>query len=311
MESIEKNPMNTSPLLMTDHEDNGRKGFLRFEDRNIFYVDQGVGCPVVTVHGFPDSHQSLRRLMNSISQNSRVLGYDQTGSGQSAKPDVAYSIPFMVGELAETSNHFGFQKMFLLGHSIGGTISVLFAAKYPERVRGIVLINPALKDFKIHTGMNFVGAWFMQWPIIGSSMLLFHNRWFTKNCLKLAFYDSSRMNDEMVDTYHTPFQSPGAYQSYLKMARSVYRQKDQEILAKIEKVKAFQIPVLLLWTEKDWSMPIDDGRYFAEKLGARFHSIPDCGHSPHLELNDQRFDEHMAVPIRRFIREINHIPVSS
>jgi pimeloyl-ACP methyl ester carboxylesterase len=47
-------------------------------------------------------------------------------------------------------------------------------------------------------------------------------------------------------------------------------------------------------------MPIQEGRVFAQKMGGQLHPVPDCGHSPHLELDDIGLSNHVINPIKAF-----------
>jgi len=277
--------------------------------RKIHQAQEGQGMDTVLLHGFPDHSGTLYRLFHGLKNSARVFTYDQGGTGLSDKPvNLPYGLPFYVEELHQVLNAMGIQKALLIGHSIGGAISVFFAAKYPERVQGIVLMNPALKNFKIHTGMDRLGAWFLQLPVVGEIMLLFSPRWMTKACIKMAFFDESRVTEEIVDSYHIPFKIEDGKKCYLCGARSIYQIKDQEMLAQIDQVQKSAIPVQLLWTENDNSMSLKDGQFFAERIHGKIIPIARCGHSPHLELVDSRFRKEVIGPITQFIQELEQPP---
>ena len=75
----------------------------------------------------------------------RVLCYDQYGKGFSDRPHTVYSRELYVRQLKELLDSLQFvQPVTLVGPSFGGAIAVTFAAKYPSRVKSLVLISPAL-----------------------------------------------------------------------------------------------------------------------------------------------------------------------
>ena len=278
--------------------------FIDFKGYKLFLRDEGAGQDTILVHGFPDHSENLNRLFEGLSPKQRVIAFDRLGSGRSDKPEKPYGLSDSVEELNQLWEQLELNPMVLIGHSIGGTISTLYAARFPKRVRALILINPALKDFKIQTGMGYLGAWFLRKPLIGEIMLKFQNRFSTKQCLKLAFYKKTKISDELVDSYHFPFYTQGGKRSYIREMRAIYEILDDQILSHIDQVKNEKIPVLLVWTEKDWSMPLTDGREFSKRFGSRLHTVPECGHSPHLELDDLRLMRDLIAPIQDFLNKI-------
>jgi len=278
--------------------------FIDFKGFKMFLQEGGEGKDTLLIHGFPDHSQNLKRLFDGLVPHQHMIAYDRLGSGRSDKPDQVYNLSQSVENLALLQNELSLDPMVLVGHSIGGTLSMLFAAKYPERVKAMVLINPAFKNFKIQTGMNYLGAWFLRWTLLGEFMLLFQNRFSTQQCLRMAFYNKNRMTKAMVDNYHFPFHTEGAKKSYLREMRSIYHMSDHLFLKEIDQVRNHRIPIFLVWTEKDWSMPIEDGQTFAKRLGAKLHTIPECGHSPYLELDDARLQKDLIQPIQGFLDQV-------
>lgn len=93
-----------------------------------------------------------------LRRNFRVISYDLRGHGKSEIGKFqAYTMHDLVGDLRELIDHLGVKECILVGHSIGGQISCIFAVTYPERVSGLVIISSSSetipdKDLEKHHG---------------------------------------------------------------------------------------------------------------------------------------------------------------
>lgn len=111
------------------------------------YVDEGKGEPVLMLHGNPTWSFFFRRLIADLRQGYRVIAPDHIGCGLSARPDdAAYEFSLrrriddverLVDQLALKSN------ITLVLHDWGGMIGMGFAARRPESIKRIVLMNTA------------------------------------------------------------------------------------------------------------------------------------------------------------------------
>ena len=75
----------------------------------------------------------------------QTLRYDQYGRGYSARPDTVYSRDLFLRQLKDLLDALSITKpVHIIGPSFGGAVAINFAAHYPERVRSIILVSPAL-----------------------------------------------------------------------------------------------------------------------------------------------------------------------
>ncbi len=117
--------------------------YLRVEDCQIAYEVFGSGEPVVLAHGFGADRESMRDLANYLSQSHRVLLFDWRGHGATVAPshDAAYSYPIMRDDLLALMDHLSIGQAHLIGHSMGGQISLLAALARPERVLSLTTLG--------------------------------------------------------------------------------------------------------------------------------------------------------------------------
>ncbi|WP_227538019.1 alpha/beta fold hydrolase [Marinobacter vulgaris] len=104
-------------------------------------------CPVLMIHGWLDNALSFARLAPELGGHRHVYALDMAGHGHSGHrpPGQGYQLMDYVADLAELVEiHFRGApegRVDLVGHSLGGIVSVLFAAAFPERVRRLVMID--------------------------------------------------------------------------------------------------------------------------------------------------------------------------
>lgn len=100
------------------------------------------GVPVLALHGWLDNAASFD-LLAPLLPWARVVALDLPGHGLSAhRPaGASYSMTDWVGEVFGAADELGWQEFVLLGHSLGGVVASLAAGTFPERVRGLLLID--------------------------------------------------------------------------------------------------------------------------------------------------------------------------
>lgn len=124
--------------------------FTELEDGyKIFYLDKGKGKIVVFIHGFLGSSWLFENQIEIFSKNYRTIAIDHLGHGKSDKPESeSYELTELAQYLDETlSKIIGDEKFILVGHSMGGMISLLYATNpnLSKRLEGLILMATAPK----------------------------------------------------------------------------------------------------------------------------------------------------------------------
>lgn len=111
----------------------------RINGVELAYDLQGVGEPLVMIHGAQGDRSMFSGFVPGFASRFRVLTFDQRGSGQSEKPDMEYSIAMIADDTAALMDHVGFTSAHIVGVSMGGMIAQEFALRHPQRTRSLVL----------------------------------------------------------------------------------------------------------------------------------------------------------------------------
>jgi cis-3-alkyl-4-acyloxetan-2-one decarboxylase len=113
----------------------------------LHYLDEGQGEPVVMVHGNPTWSFHYRRLVEALSPRFRTIVPDHIGCGLSDKPDDSrydYTLASRVDDLEALLDHLEIDRNInLVVHDWGGMIGLAYAARHPERIARLVVMNTA------------------------------------------------------------------------------------------------------------------------------------------------------------------------
>lgn len=108
-------------------------------DIEIYYEMYGDGEPLVYIPGWGKEITSESEGIAGFSSTYRVIAIDNRGTGRSSKPDTPYSIEQMADDTVGLLDSLGVSRTHIFGKSMGSMIAQMIAAKYPERVNGLVL----------------------------------------------------------------------------------------------------------------------------------------------------------------------------
>jgi len=117
-------------------------------NQNLTVLDSGgSGKVLVFLHGFMESKELWQDFVPSLQSQYRVILLDLPGHGANTAAREDYSIESAANYVRETLQALQVNKFLLIGHSMGGYISMAFAEKYPELLTGVVLFHSsALPD---------------------------------------------------------------------------------------------------------------------------------------------------------------------
>ncbi len=116
----------------------------------IYYevTGSGSGTPLIIVNGgpgFDHRYEHITTAWDQIGKNRKVIFYDQRGNGRSfaLKPGQPNTLADQIDDFEALRAHLGFDRVELLGHSWGGYLSMAYAARHPEHVAHLILVDSA------------------------------------------------------------------------------------------------------------------------------------------------------------------------
>jgi 3-oxoadipate enol-lactonase len=106
--------------------------------------ESGAGEPaLVFLHYWGGSSRTWRGVIDRLDDNSRCISLDQRGWGASMPTDGRYDLSVMADDTEAVARQCGLGRYVLVGHSMGGKIAQIIAARRPQQLAGLVLIAPA------------------------------------------------------------------------------------------------------------------------------------------------------------------------
>jgi haloalkane dehalogenase len=120
---------------------------MRIRGLRYHYLDEGLGEPLLMLHGNPTWSFYYRRLIRGLRSEYRVIAPDHIGCGLSEKPDASayeFRLQRRVTDLEEFIDRLGIaEKLTLVLHDWGGMIGMAYARRHPQRIGRFVLFNTA------------------------------------------------------------------------------------------------------------------------------------------------------------------------
>lgn len=113
------------------------------------------GTPLIFLHGLASQSHMFDKIAPLLADSFRVLAFDQRGHGESAKPSGGYDFANVAQDLLALLDALKLKRAIVAGHSWGGNVALYFAAHYPERARGIVLIDGGFLDLQSNSEMTW------------------------------------------------------------------------------------------------------------------------------------------------------------
>lgn len=110
-------------------------------DVTLRYRDAGAGNPVILIHGYTASLESMLGIARALPQDQRMVALDVRGFGRSSKfAEPARFGQSMVDDIVRLMDHLEMPRAHLIGHSMGALIAANVAARYPDRVATVSLV---------------------------------------------------------------------------------------------------------------------------------------------------------------------------
>jgi pimeloyl-ACP methyl ester carboxylesterase len=264
--------------------------------REVAYRDlPGTGIPVLLVHGIGSSSDTWGDVPERLASSGlRVLAIDLPGHGESSRGGGDYSLGSLASTLRDLLDELHIERVHLVGHSLGGGVSMQFVYQFPERVASMVLESSGGLGEEAFTGLRAAS-------LPGSEVVI---RWaINEKTLKGAAWVGRRLDRFGVAPHAL---TPQALQTvswlteqdrrtaFLATLRSVVSPKGQTVSA-LDKLHLMEgSRVLIIWGDKDPMIPIKHGENAHGLLaGSQFVVFPGAGHEPHMH-DPQRFADLVA-----------------
>ncbi len=114
---------------------------LKYKNINIHYTVQGKGSAVVLLHGFLENISMWKEVFPPLMKNNQVICIDLLGHGKTENLGYIHSMEDQAEMVKFVLDHLKLNNYILIGHSMGGYVSLALAELYPKIIKGICLMN--------------------------------------------------------------------------------------------------------------------------------------------------------------------------
>jgi pimeloyl-ACP methyl ester carboxylesterase len=117
----------------------------------LFYEQSGEGRPIIFTHGASWNHLQWRKQVDFLSGQYQVITWDVRGHGHSTLPDGPVDSEDFSADLIALMDNLNLDNAIICGLSMGGHISLQTAIRYPDRVKGLILMGtPCSNTFNLY-----------------------------------------------------------------------------------------------------------------------------------------------------------------
>jgi pimeloyl-ACP methyl ester carboxylesterase len=253
---------------------------------------------MILLHGLGGSHVNWIRLGPMLAERARVMAPDLPGFGYTPPAGRATTIQANASWVGTFLHEVAGTPAILVGNSMGGLVSILAAARDPEDVAGLILLDPALplaprepRDQEVLLGFTAymvpgVGELFVQRRarLLGAEGLV-------RETFRLCCSDPSRVPEDVIAAHvamvEDRLRMPWANPSMLRAARTMIRLllRRRQFRALLQRVRP---PTLLLNGAGDRLVKVAAARVASEvRPDWDFRPMEDVGHVPQLEAPEQ------------------------
>ncbi len=276
-------PYNNLPTLgtMNDLSYQYDTKYVKIADNlKIAYIEKGTGPEtIVLIHGLGSYSPAWNRNIDELSKQFRVMAIDLPGYGKSDKPVHSGRMSYYSSVVVQVLDALKLDKVILGGHSMGGQISMITALQYPDKVKKLILVDPAGFE-KFHAGQR---KWFKE--IMTPNLVKLTTVEAIESNLATNFYRLPEEAKFMI-TDRIAMRHASDFDYYCwAVAKSVEGMVEEPVYNKLSDIK---VPTLIFFGENDNLIP---NRYLnpgftkdiatdgASKIaGSKLIMVPKCGH---------------------------------
>src|SRR5258708_35115858 len=129
------------PAMQTATRKPTRSGHAAVNGGNYYYAVYGKGEPLFLLHGGLAQIEMFGPNLTKLAKSRQVIGVDPQGHGRTPLGDRELSLVDMGNDMAGVLKKLGYDKVDVLGYSMGGGVAFQFAAQHPEWVRRLALVS--------------------------------------------------------------------------------------------------------------------------------------------------------------------------
>jgi pimeloyl-ACP methyl ester carboxylesterase len=256
---------------------------------NISYTDTGQGTPIVFSHGLLMSGEMFRAQISRLKDRYRCISYDHRGQGGSEVTGDGYDMETLTSDAAALIEKLDAGPCHFVGLSMGGFVGMRLAARHPELIRSLVLLETSAdpepaENVTKYRRLNFIARWFGLGLVINQVMPIMFGTTFMNDPARAA--DRKEWSRRIVGNHRI---------GITRAVKGVIERKGV-----FDELGAITCPTLVAVGDEDVATVAEKSvRMVGAIKGAVLERIPNAGHSSTIEQPDFVSDlvERFLAPI--------------
>ena len=227
----------------------------------------GRGAPLVLLHGAGGDGSLFDPVLGPLAGTRRVVAPDLLGHGSTKGPSQGYTVGGYCRWLGSFLKNIATEPVDLAGHSLGGAIALRFAARNPDAIRRLVLVDSiALGVPSLHTTLVLLGAVFSR-----------HEKCVQELVARAIFYGGVQDARQLMASASIPHGAGGFLWMYSRTWSAAL-----PIASRV--LNRITAPTMILWGQQDRYFPVRHAKRAVRCIpGVKLQVIPFAGHLPFLE----------------------------
>ena len=271
---------------------NANSKFVEIDGMQVHYRIEGEGEPLVLIHGTGSMLQSWDDWTNILSPRYQIIRMDIPAFGLTGpRADDIYNDSMYVDFIEQFVKAVGVDSFYLAGNSLGGLIAWKYAAAYPQKVKKLILVDPAGFHKLNSKGGSFIFKLASNFPTLTELVSKIGTHFFVEKTLREVFYDHSKITEAKKKMYAELNQRAGNRHSFVQRARFARGECSEEELNFISS------PTLILWGQEDQLIDEKEAMHFKKIANSSLIIYDKVGHCPQEEI-----PERSAADVMRFLR---------
>lgn len=250
----------------------------------VHYVRAGVGRPLLLIHGLVGSASNWSRNLDALARSATVYAIDMVNMGESQRiAGLDASLEATAARVVACMDALGISEADIAGHSHGGSVSLMLASLYPERVRSLILFAPANPFSRLSDSLVRL---YSSAPGRQLARLVPHlPRGLHRFALGRMYGDSKRIEVDCLQGYTDGLRVPGTIHHILAIVRIWFAEMEK---LKLALPRLASVPTLLLWGDRDRAVdPASAPTLHRILMQSELRVVPSAGHILFEEMPDE------------------------
>jgi pimeloyl-ACP methyl ester carboxylesterase len=260
-----------------------RERYTKINSIKTRFMSEGEGSPVILIHGWGGSASGWLPSFSALSSRHAVYALDLFNHGLTGKIESgSVKTGDMAKFVADFMTELKIKRAHIIGHSMGGGISLLLAINFPERVEKLVLIDSIGLGKEIERSACLASL-----PLVGE---IWASQAYGEDIakygrnLRASAQNPGIITDELIENLYRVERTPEHAKTVLKIFRLWFNwtgQKKSIYESIIQKLPDISNPILIIWGKQDATVPLSHAEFAAKTMpNARLEVIDKCGHVP-------------------------------